>query len=100
VRAQIHPSVELLLEEGVETRSPLNNDEESPLHLAAGNGDAVCARMLLEYGADPNAVCASGENSLHIAVRIGDTETTTLLLDAPPASHLPGFILRIVSLIL
>jgi hypothetical protein len=42
-----------------------------PLHIAISRGHISAARLLLERGADPNAVDGTGSTALHAAVRGG-----------------------------
>ena len=56
---------------------------ETPLHVAAAMGSAVCVRILLEYGA--NACVQFGPRkttALHLAAEDGNAECAKLLLDA------------------
>ena len=53
----------------------------TPLYLAAANGNPDMLRLLLEVGADPNAVDQAGETILMTAVRSGNLDAVTLLLD-------------------
>jgi ankyrin repeat protein len=61
------------------------------LHSAARRGHADAARLLLDYGADPNAREA-GDNTypLHWAAAVGDMETVRVLLDAGGDVHGTG----------
>jgi uncharacterized protein len=54
----------------------------TPLHSAASARQADVVRILLEAGADPNAVQSGGWTPLRAAVSNGDTETAALLRDA------------------
>ena len=51
------------------------------MHLAARNGQAEKARLLLENDVDVHEVQASGWNSLHLAVRYGQPDTISTLLE-------------------
>ncbi|CAN0339112.1 unnamed protein product [Pylaiella littoralis] len=51
------------------------------VHLAAFHGYGDVLRMLLEAGAEPNAVCDDGETPLHTACTGGSTLCATLLLE-------------------
>jgi ankyrin repeat protein len=59
-----------------------NDDGYAPLHLAAYFGQLEVARMLLERGADPNAVAANGSRvtPLHSAVSARHRDLAGLLL--------------------
>lgn len=51
------------------------------VHLAAFHGYSDNLRLLLEAGADPNAICDDGETPLHTACTGGSILCATLLLD-------------------
>lgn len=53
-----------------------------PLHMAAGHGDDTVLRVLLEEGADRDAVTADGFSALHCAAAKGGLPCVTLLLEA------------------
>lgn len=55
---------------------------DTPLHVYLWRNDAWAARVLLEHGADPNAVGDMGETPLHVAVREASVETIAALLKA------------------
>lgn len=58
-----------------------DSDEKTPLRLAIGAGRKVLAKMLLERGADPNAILkSSGECALYPSSAGGDLEIVELLL--------------------
>ncbi|KAG9780374.1 hypothetical protein KCU88_g3711, partial [Aureobasidium melanogenum] len=60
----------------------VGNEEQRPLHNAAGFGhDKVVAR-LLEAGADVNARAVDGRTALHDAVTSGNSRCVQLLLEA------------------
>ena len=56
---------------------------QTPLHIAAGAGNAPLVELLLAYGADPNAL-DEGDNAspLHYACERGWLETVRLLVEA------------------
>ena len=71
-------------------------DGFTALHLAAFLGDAACARLLLEGGADPSAVAQNPMRvqPLHSAAAARNLEVTRLLLEAgadPNAEQQGGF---------
>jgi ankyrin repeat protein len=67
----------LLLDRGC--RASERSSYQIPLFRAAASGCALCVQMLLEAGADPDVVDASGETSLFHA---GSPEVARLLLRA------------------
>lgn len=73
----------LLLDSGADvlarSRNPLDN---MPLHAAVAGGERVeLARLLLERGADPNAIQHGGYTPLHETAQNGFVEATRLLLE-------------------
>ncbi len=58
------------------------NFQVTPLMYAARLGDVETCRVLLEFGADPDASDDSGVNPLHLAVLQGHTDIVGVLLDA------------------
>ncbi|WKY05957.1 hypothetical protein Q1695_006285 [Nippostrongylus brasiliensis] len=61
----------------------LNEEENTPLHLAAERGQTICVRQLLEW--DKRLVLHKNEDSntaLHLAAKYGKAETTRVLLEA------------------
>jgi uncharacterized protein len=74
--------VELLLLKGVEVDTPSQNQQKvRPLHSAVAGRHEAIVRMLLENGADPNAVQTGGFTPLHSAAQNGDKDIARLLLD-------------------
>ncbi|KAL7918546.1 ankyrin repeat-containing domain protein [Trichoderma austrokoningii] len=57
------------------------NKRETPLHLAALDGDVDRARQLLDEGADTEAQNKTGSTPLHYASRKGRADVVRLLLD-------------------
>ncbi len=56
--------------------------DATPLMLSSAKGDIVVMRLLLEYGANSNAVSETdGETALHWAARNGNLDAVTLLLE-------------------
>lgn len=53
----------------------------TPLHLASSRGHAAAVARLLEAGASPRAVTATGVQPLHLAAQAGSTEAIKALLD-------------------
>jgi ankyrin repeat protein len=89
-----------LLDRGADVNLPLPGTGETPLHAAlckpGSPRHTLVLRVLLDYGADPNATCANGaetggfmrdcrtrgETPLHRAAAFGDAEAIDLLLAA------------------
>jgi ankyrin repeat protein len=59
-----------------------DNQQHTPLWLAAWNGDLRMLSILLEAGADPSAAAADGTCPLHLAAASGSTVAVQLLLAA------------------
>lgn len=60
-------------------RSPAGN---TPLHVAATRGDTQSVRVLLEEGADPNAVGEHGCTPLHQALKQEHLQVARILVAA------------------
>ena len=75
-------SVRHLLESGVPADECVNADGLTPLHAAARGGHARVARLLLEYGAQPERADARGGTPLMRACRHGHADVASMLLDA------------------
>lgn len=60
----------------------MNEDECTPLHVAAENGDAEDVTALVNDGADPNAQDKGGRTPLHVAAQEGHAEAVTALINA------------------
>lgn len=60
--------------------SSRDEDGDTPLHVVVWRKDEVATRLLLDAGADPNAIGDIGETPLHVAVRAREIEITRLLL--------------------
>ncbi len=71
-----------LLESGADPDTR-DDDGWAPLHWAAGmEGDAPRTRVLLDAGADPNAVSVGGITPLMAAAQTGDLARVRMLLEA------------------
>lgn len=55
-------------------------DGDTPLHVVARRGDRHAVGLLIEAGADVNAIGDMGETPLHVAIAQGDEEIIYLLL--------------------
>ena len=60
----------------------LNNNNWSPLHVAASAGDGDTTSVLIDAGADINATTSTGFSVLHIDVREGNEDLLQLHLNA------------------
>jgi len=71
----------------LETRSLLDN--ATPLHRSIENGSLEVVKLLIEHGANVNAVNIRGETSLHLAFKHRQYEIATYLLtkSANPCVH-------------
>lgn len=71
-----------LLERGVCPDSRMGEGGNTPLMHAAAQGDVVVLKLLLEFGADPNALNEESENPLGFAVTWEQPEAIKLLVAA------------------
>jgi ankyrin repeat protein len=71
-----------LLERGVSPDCQLGNNDNTPLMQAAAEGDIFVMKLLLEFGADPNAVNEYSENPLGFAVTYEQPEAIRILVAA------------------
>ena len=71
-----------LLKHGVSADCRLAAGDNTPLMQAAADGDVSMTKILLEFGADPNAVNARGETPLGFSVVWNHPEIVQLLIDA------------------
>ena len=61
-------SAEMLLKSGANVNEAMSNGE-TPLHVAARNGNKEIMQKLLQEGGDPQVVSNVGNSPLHIAAR-------------------------------
>ncbi len=71
----------LLSDDRLKVNAKRRSDRLSALHFASENGYPDCMKMLLEHGADVNAVCARGRTSLHLTCKLSYADCVQLLLD-------------------
>ncbi|HEY9151462.1 MAG TPA: ankyrin repeat domain-containing protein [Anaerolineales bacterium] len=70
-----------LINSGARVNSPSQNEMNvTPLHSAAAGGHTELVKLLLEHGANPNAVQKSGFTPLHAAAQNGDVQSIHALL--------------------
>lgn len=58
--------MKLLLDAGADVRAALGPGRATSLHLAAVDGHAECASLLLEHGAYIDCINTKGQTSLHL----------------------------------
>lgn len=74
--------VEFLLDRGAQVNQPSDNPQHvMPIHAAVAARSLPITRMLLQHGADANAIQGGGFSPLHTAAQNGDLEIARLLLD-------------------
>jgi uncharacterized protein len=59
-------------------------DKNTPLHLAAMHGHADTAKLLLDDGANVNALNTAGMTALHLAAKAGFLDVVKVLVNAKP----------------
>ncbi|XP_067663700.1 ankyrin repeat and protein kinase domain-containing protein 1-like isoform X1 [Haliotis asinina] len=82
-KGQYRKTVKALLSAGCDTNI-CSLSKVTPLHLAAGRGDAYLSKMLIDGGADVNAICSQGSSPLLkalYALRV-NLECVKVLLEA------------------
>lgn len=72
----------LLLSYGADVRVQLGTARSTPLHLAAEEGSAECARLLVNAGAACEAKNSRGQTPMHMATLAQSVETIDVLIKA------------------
>lgn len=87
----VKPALELLLEHGARLDG---HCADRPLHHAVYTGNLPMVEALLEKKADPTKPTLDGSTPLHIAVRRGRQDATSLLLEhmKQPIDDFPGLL--------
>lgn len=62
--------------------NPLDDDENTPLHVTAAVGDVEIAQIILQRHANLNSLNMSKQSPLFVAAEAGHTEIVELLLRA------------------
>lgn len=70
----------------------MNDDGNTPLHIAAQEGYSEWVKYLLEHGANPGITNKAGNTPLHLAARTGNAESVKLLFvtSDPAKTNLAG----------
>ena len=72
---------ETLIYAGAHLEATTRIGQHTPLHVASRSGQPGVLRALLEAGADPHALTASGATALHLAAGAGSGEAVAVLID-------------------
>jgi ankyrin repeat protein len=76
-----YETAQYLINAGARLNSPSQNRmRATPLHSAAAGGRSKLVMLLLEHGADPNALQEGGLTPLHTTAQKGDVESIRALL--------------------
>ncbi|XP_047138901.1 ankyrin-2 isoform X2 [Hydra vulgaris] len=81
--AAIHnfESVEILIKESADTEVT-DNEEKTPLHIAAEYGNCICLVMLIKNSTrNINCTDEKGQSPLHLAAKNGRVGTTSILIE-------------------
>ncbi|MBN3896996.1 MAG: ankyrin repeat domain-containing protein [Nostoc sp.] len=73
--------IELLLNCGANVNEKMKSKNVSPLHRASATGCLDICELLIDHGADVNALGEHGKTPLHLATQLGHQNITELLLD-------------------
>jgi ankyrin repeat protein len=73
--------VKWLLHQKVSPDTRMGEDGNTPLMQAAADGDIPLMKLLLQFGADPNALNEERENPLGFAVTLQQPEAVRLLVE-------------------
>ncbi|RNF12476.1 putative ankyrin repeat family protein [Trypanosoma rangeli] len=60
-------AVEFLLEHGADAQVTIEEDQSTPLHIAVEHANTECVKLLLAFGANPQAANKSGETPVALA---------------------------------
>ncbi|RNF19701.1 putative ankyrin repeat family protein [Trypanosoma conorhini] len=60
-------AVEFLLENGADAQVTIDGDKSTPLHIAVEHANTACVKLLLSFGANPQAANTSGETPVSLA---------------------------------
>lgn len=81
---------EILLSRKTTNVNAKDEDQYTPLHFAAQNGDEALTRLLLDRSASINEVDAQGRSPTHIACHHGQENVVRVLLSRGADVHLKG----------
>ena len=90
VRAGAEDIVERLLQHEGVALDPWSASSGTPLHVAISSSNLDIAEVLLDLGANINALDAKGFTPLHTACRLGDVQSVRWLLKRPVIRLLNG----------
>ncbi|XP_063059326.1 receptor-interacting serine/threonine-protein kinase 4 [Engraulis encrasicolus] len=90
VEKRLKGIAEVLLARKTTNVNAKDEDQYTPLHFAAQNGDEVLTRLLLERGAAINEADAQGRTPAHIACHHGQEQVVRVLLSKGVDVHIRG----------
>ncbi|KAI1921726.1 hypothetical protein LOZ58_004207 [Ophidiomyces ophidiicola] len=73
--------VQLLIDRGMDVEATSNYGGQTALHIAANRGDDEVVRLLIENGANIDAVCSIRNTVLHYAAMSCNVDTINLLIN-------------------